>query len=169
MNTNNLRKLALETNDGFMRGPALVAASEIDRLRSENERLTKELEEMTAIKDIHQRKRHEHFERAEKAEAERDKARAQVAAAYEAAKQAKVFMAEEGGFLTRVPLLPETKAAISALTPADAQAALEAYGREKVEQALDAANAYMTIQYGIAALGHPVDRQRILAEMEKLK
>ena len=51
----------------------------------------------------------------------------------------------------------------------DAQAALEAYGREKVEQALDAANAYMTIQYGIAALGHPVDRQRILAEMEKLK
>ena len=94
---------------------------------------------------------------------------AQVAAAYELAAQAKVFMAEEGGFLTRVPLLPETKAAIRSLTPADAKAALEAYGREKVEQALDAANAYMTIQYGIAALGHPVDRQRILAEMEKLK
>ena len=32
-----------------------------------------------------------------------------------------------------------------------------------------AANAYMTIQYGIAALGHPVDRQSILDEMGKLK
>ena len=48
MNTNNLRKLALETNDGIMRGPALVAASEIDRLRSENERLTKERDEARA-------------------------------------------------------------------------------------------------------------------------
>ena len=48
MNTNNLRKLALETNDGFMRGPALVAASEIDRLRSENERLTKERDKARA-------------------------------------------------------------------------------------------------------------------------
>ena len=66
-----------------------------------------------------------------KAEIERDEARAQVAAAYELAAQAKVFMAEEGGFLTRVPLLPETKAAILALTPADAQAALEAYGLVK--------------------------------------
>ena len=48
MNTNNLRKLALETNDGLMRGPALMAASEIDRLRSENERLTKERDEARA-------------------------------------------------------------------------------------------------------------------------
>ena len=38
--------------------------------RAEIERLTKELEEMTATKDIHQRKRHEYFERAEKAETE---------------------------------------------------------------------------------------------------
>ena len=64
---------------------------------------------------------------------------AQVAAAYELAAQAKVFMAEEGGFLTRVPLLPETKAAIRALTPADAQAALEAYGREKVREGMQRA------------------------------
>ena len=48
-------------------------------------------------------------------------------------------MVEEGGFLTRVPLLPETKAAISALTPADAQAALEAYGREKVREGMQRA------------------------------
>lgn len=67
---------------------------------------------------------------------ERDEARAQVAAAYEVAAQAKVFMAEEGGFLTRVPLLPETKAAIRTLTPADAQAALAAYGRSKVQEGM---------------------------------
>ena len=140
MNTNNLRKLALETNDGFMRGPALVAASEIDRLRSENERLTKE----------------------------RDKARAQVAAAYE------VVAIRSANYACGAPY--NQRATINALanhlrgmTPADATAALEAYGLQKVQHALDAANAYMTIQYGIAALGHPVDRQRILAEMEKLK
>lgn len=68
-----------------------------------------------------------------------DEARAQVAAAYKAAEQAKVFMAEEGGFLTRVPLLPETKAAIRALTPADAQAALAAYGRSKVQEGMQRA------------------------------
>lgn len=53
--------------------------------------------------------------------------------------------------------------------PANPRAAIEAYGREKVEQALDAANIYMIAQYDIAALGHPLDRQRILAGMEKLK
>lgn len=42
MHTNDLRKLARETNDGVLRGPALGAADEIDRLRAENERLTKE-------------------------------------------------------------------------------------------------------------------------------
>ena len=89
---------------------------------------------------------------------ELDEARAQVAAAYELAAQAKVLMAEEGGFLTRVPLLPETKAAIRALTPADAQAALEAYGREKVREGMQ--RAVDLYPQGIAA---------ILAEMEKLK
>ena len=42
MHTNDLRKLACETNDGVLRGPALGAADEIDRLRAEIERLTKE-------------------------------------------------------------------------------------------------------------------------------
>ena len=94
---------------------------------------------------------------------ERDEARAQVAAAYKAAEQAKVFMAEEGGFLTRVPLLPETKAAISALTPADAQAALEAYGREKVREGMQrAAELVSHSAYGTAYWA-------ILADMEKLK
>ena len=39
--------------------------------RAEIERLTVELEQMTAIKDIHQNKRAEYFERSKKAEAER--------------------------------------------------------------------------------------------------
>lgn len=83
--------------------------------------------------------------------------------------------------LTRVPLLPETKAAISALTPADAQAALEAYGREKVREGMQRAAE--------VALCHSDDRPRrysmdwndgyidggkgasdaILADMETLK
>ena len=61
---------------------------------------------------------------------ERDEARAQVAAAYELAAQAKVFMPEEGGFLTRVPLLPETKAAIRALTPDGLIDLIGEFGRE---------------------------------------
>ena len=43
MYTDNLRKLAIKTNDGVLRGPAFVAADEIDRLRAENERLLKAL------------------------------------------------------------------------------------------------------------------------------
>lgn len=35
MHTNDLRKLACETNDSVLRGPALGAADEIDRLRAE--------------------------------------------------------------------------------------------------------------------------------------
>ena len=45
MHTDNLRKLARETNDGVLRGPAFVAADEIDRLRTEIERLRKALSE----------------------------------------------------------------------------------------------------------------------------
>ena len=96
---------------------------------------------------------------------ERDEARAQVAAAYELAAQAKVFMPEEGGFLTRVPLLPETKAAIRALTPADAQAALEAYGLEKMREGMKRAAALFLLgsRDGVSI------SSAILAEMETLK
>ena len=96
---------------------------------------------------------------------------AQVAAAYELAAQAKVFMAEEGGFLTRVPLLPETKAAIRALTPADAQAALEAYGREKVREGMQRASevaADRCAACGVMEIAGLV-KAHILADMEKLK
>lgn len=102
---------------------------------------------------------------------ERDEARAQVAAAYELAARAKVFMGEEGGFLTRVPLLPETKAAIRALTPADAQAALDAYGREKVREGMQRASevaADRCAACGVMEIAGLV-KAHILAEMEKLK
>ena len=48
MHTDNLRKLALETNDGVLCGPALGAADEIDRLCAEIERLRKALSENLA-------------------------------------------------------------------------------------------------------------------------
>ena len=34
------------------------------------------------------------------------------------------------------------------------------------EDVLDAANNYLTDQYGLSALGHPVDRQRILRALK---
>ena len=102
---------------------------------------------------------------------ERDEARAQVSAAYELAEQAKVFMAEEGGFLTRVPLLPETKAAIRALTPADAQAALEAYGREKVREGMQRAAEVARECWNDPPCEADAEYipNAILADMEKLK
>lgn len=109
MNTVNLRKLALVSNDGVLRGPALGAADEIDRIRAENERLTKERDEARA----------EHrftLGLLDRAMTERDEARAQVVGAFEAA--ASVAWADRESGLT-----VNTK--IRALTPDDAQAALQ--------------------------------------------
>ncbi|WP_423209031.1 hypothetical protein E2976_17445 [Paracoccus yeei] len=109
MNTVNLRKLALVSNDGVLRGPALGAADEIDRIRAENERLTKERDEARA----------EHrftLGLLDRAMTERDEARAQVAAALEAA-AAVAWDDRESG------LTVNTK--IRALAPDDAQAALQ--------------------------------------------
>lgn len=70
--------------------------------------------------------------RAEKAEAERDEARAQVAAAYEAAAEKCDVVFQDGvGDLIR-----GIGDEIRALAPADAKAALEAYGREKVREGM---------------------------------
>lgn len=112
---------------------------------------------------IHKEAMSELLARAEKAEAERDEARAQVAAHDDII----------GSWLSAALEDPtagaEFKADVKRWFETGHHEALEAYGREKVEQALDAANIYMIAQYGLAALGHPLDRQRILAEMEKLK
>ena len=43
---------------------------------------------------------------------------------------------------------------------------LEAKLAKAVDKTLDAANEYMIIQYGISALGHPLDRSRILAKLK---
>ena len=95
MHTDNLRKLAIKTNDGVLRGPVFDAADEIDRLRAEIERLNNALTEAAnQIGDLATRLgqaegRLDASElvgvvegwkaRAETAEAERDEARAQVA------------------------------------------------------------------------------------------
>jgi hypothetical protein len=46
---------------------------------------------------------------------------------------------------------------------------LEAKLAKAVENTLDAASAYMTEQYGISALSHPVDRARVIAPLAELK
>ena len=76
MHTDNLRKLALETNDGVLRGPALGAADEIDRLRAEIKRLTKKQDHDALTREgVLQKRINDLLGRAEKAEAERDAAR----------------------------------------------------------------------------------------------
>ena len=113
MHTNNLRKLALETNDGVMRGPALVAANEIDRLRAEIERLTKE----------------------------RDEA---VAAAYEAAAIRSENYACGAPYNQRASINALANS-LRGMTPANAKAALEAYGREKVREGMMRAAALFPV------------------------
>jgi len=44
--------------------------------------------------------------------------------------------------------------------------AAESNLEKAVDKTLDAANEYMIAQYGISALGHPLDRNRILAELK---
>lgn len=102
------------------------------------------------------------------AEAERDEALAQVATAYEAAAYEADFYSYLAGDKIR------------ALTPADAKAALEAYGREKVREGLEIAITAMNgvlrrgpneWAFGTGGYSNPMDaaRDAILAEMEKLK
>ena len=93
---------------------------------------------------------------------ERDEARAQVAAAYKAAEKAlesrKYGDPDEREEYAFDAALDRGIVAIRALTPADAQAALEAYGRSKVQEGMQ--RAVDLYPQGIAA---------ILADMEKLK
>ena len=43
---------------------------------------------------------------------------------------------------------------------------LEAKLAKAINETLDAASAYIRTQYGISALSHPVDRERIVAELK---
>ena len=94
---------------------------------------------------------------------ERDEARAQVAAAYEAAASIVVTGEPE--------ISPITRHAITALTPAHAKAALEAYGREKVREGMQRASEVASDRCaacGVMEIAGLV-KAHILAEMEKLK
>ena len=46
---------------------------------------------------------------------------------------------------------------------------MNAVRQEERERVLDAASEYMTGQYGIRALSHPVDRERVLARIRQAK
>ena len=204
MHTDNLRKLALETNDGVLRGPAFDAADEIDRLRAEIERLGRELNlakygEPDFSWSIHKKAMEDLLARAEKAEAkitqlrfeieklredytellgsnealtfklvdaeaERDEARAQVAAAYE------VVAIRSENYACGAPY--NQRASINALanhlrgmTPDDAKAALEAYGREKVREGMQRAADL----FPLGSRDGGSISSAILAEMETLK
>jgi len=148
-----------------------------DEAQAEIERLTKTVENC----------RHDFriaLKRAEKAEAERDEARAQVAMAYEAA--AKTCSLAATSYLgkgadtdlgSRSRAICDVACRIRALIPDDAKAALEAYGREKVREGMRRASVigndlpdaiwdqpWSEYEYGIANL-----QSAILDEMEKLK
>ena len=123
MHTDNLRKLAIETNDGVLRGPALDAADVIDRLRSEIERLTKERD----YKQMVIEKLSSHIE---KAEAERDEARAQVAVIIKEAvnicKDSEASTSDDPDGRMISAWFNDTAREIQALTPAHAKAAIRA-------------------------------------------
>ena len=107
-----------------------------------------------------------------KAEAERDEARAQVAAAYEAAAKLPTTPEWRWRFEPRWSA-SDMATEIRALTPADAQAALEAYGREKVREGMQkAADIAVAVvdrdRESPRNLSYQVESS-ILAEMEKLK
>lgn len=107
--------------------------------------------------------------RAEKAEAERDEALAQVAVAYEAA--AKTCSLAATNYLgkgadtdlgSRSRAICDVAFRIRALIPADAKAALEAYGREKVREGMQrAADLFKDANHGEHIIS------AILAAMEK--
>lgn len=101
-------------------------ADKLAAAQAEIERLGRELNlakygEPDFSWSIHKEAMSELQARAEKAEAERD---AIAAAAFEAAANIKVLRCEEGGTHVKVPLTPETQAAIRSLATADASARL---------------------------------------------
>lgn len=137
------------------------AETDLDAARAEIERLTAERNEAAMLLSLH-------MKRAEKAEAKRDEARAQVAAAYGSAADALQNVADNWDCGHNESRLCDCARDVEqwgfaadearSMTPADAQAALEAYGREKVREGMK--RAVDLYPQGIAA---------ILDEMEKLK
>ena len=71
-----------------------------------------------------------------------------------------VMMAEDGD--VKWVKYEDYKAAANRIEELEKHSA-EAEGAAKT---LDAANEYMTTQYGISALGNPIDRSRILAKIK---
>lgn len=127
-----------------------VMAAHYDAASAENERLTKDRNLSKKLLRSCIQGNNVLRKKAQKSIAERDEARAQVAAAYEIS----AHIAER---------VYHSEYAIRDLTPADASAALEAYGREKVREGMKrAAELISHSAYGTAYWA-------ILAEMEKLK
>jgi hypothetical protein len=124
--------------------------------RAEIERLTKERDSYFNAGTREMKRAAEALTRAVLAEAERDEARAQVAASYDAVAE----------YIETVPLevtdRQEHAKAIRALASDHAHSALEAYGREKVREG-------MRWAYDLSGRYHQIThiRAAILADMEK--
>lgn len=176
-----------------------VMAAHYDAARAEIERLVADLEWMRTDRNKWQDSATERYNRAEKAEAERDSFQAMfrsclkgndalrekaqkanterdqaVAAAYEAAADALQNVADNWDCGHNESRLCDCARDVEQwgfaadevrrMTPADANAALEAYGREKVREGMQRA-------YDLSGQYHQIThiRAAILAEMEALK
>lgn len=129
--------------------------------RAEIERLTKERDSYFNAGTREMKRAAEALTRAEKAEAERDEARAQVAMAFVAAADKASERCAACGAREIAGLVREH---IVRLTPADAQSALEAYGREKVREGMRMAAKIADQDSSAYHI-----RSEIRAEMETLK
>ena len=135
-----------------------AARSEIERLTVERDFFLSEVKLRNRIPSTNDTAA-DLLRRAEKAEAERDEAQAQVAILLEVA----ASMSVDG----EVDIPPIIKHLILSLTPAHAQAALEAYGREKMRKGMQRA-ANIAEQCWESGYGYQT-KEMILAEMAKLK
>ena len=121
-----------------------VRYSDLAAARDEIERLTKERQAFEGMTK-------DNYDRLQKAETERDEARAQVAAAYEAAAIRSENYACGAPYNQRASINALANS-LRGMTPDDAKAALEAHGREKVREGMQRA--------ADIALCHSDDRPR---------
>ena len=142
------------------------AETDLDAARAEIERLTAERNEAAMLLSLH-------MKRAEKAEAKRDEARAQVGAVVVGLKSL-VSVVQGYQQMPGFSLHPMVAAQIDSLAQtsiSDYKSALEAYGLEKVREGMQRASevaADRCAACGVMEIAGLV-KAHILADMEKLK
>ncbi len=82
-------------------------------------------------------------------------------------REAVIFYAEQRGYASAMEAERKLHEARIEAQAAEIER-LRGVMAKAVENTLDAASAYMTEQYGISALSHPVDRARAIATLAEL-